>query len=84
MSSLPCCEYRELAGKTIRRICWSKDLDSHNLSIDFTDETQVSFRFSLTIDEYAELSDFEGGSLTNPRALTPAPVRAQVKPLEDE
>lgn len=58
MSSLRCCEYRELEGKTIRRVRWSNDLDWHDLSIDFTDETCISFRFSITIDEEAEVSDF--------------------------
>jgi len=84
MSSLRCCEYRELAGKTIRRIRWSSDLDSNKLSIDFTDETQVSFTFSLILVEEADLSDFKGGNLTNPRTLTPTPIRVQVKPLEDK
>ena len=84
MSSLRCCEYQELAGKTIRSIRWSSDLDSHNLSIDFTDETHVSFTFSLILVEQADLSDFKGGNPTNSRALTPTPVRLQVKPLESE
>jgi hypothetical protein len=82
MSNLRCCEYRELEGKTIRRIRWSNDLDLHDLSIDFTDETRVSFRFSLTIDEETELSDFKDGNLTNPRQLVPIPVRAKIEPLE--
>lgn len=82
MSSLRCCEYRELEGKTICRIRWSNDLDWHDLSIDFTDETRVSFRFRLIIREETELSDFKDGNLTSPRQLVPIPVRAKIEPLE--
>jgi hypothetical protein len=80
MSSLPCCEYRELEGKTILRVRWSNDLDWHDLSIDFTDQTHVSFR--LDLHEEGELSDFKRGNLTNSRHLVSIPVRADIKPLE--
>jgi hypothetical protein len=84
MSSLRCCEYRELEGKTIRRVRWSNDLDWPDLGIDFTDQTHVSFKFSLDLHEDGELLDFKGGNLTNPRTLVATPVRLQVKPLEDK
>jgi len=79
MSSLRCCEYRELEGKTIRRVRWSNDLDWHDLRIDFTDETHVSFKFSLDLHEEGELSDFKDGNLTNPCQLVPLSVRAQIE-----
>lgn len=85
MSKLRYCDYTgNLVGKTITRVRWSNDPDYHSLTIDFNDQTQVSFRFNLTIEEDVELSDFIDGNLSNERSLTPIPIRAQIKPLEGE
>jgi hypothetical protein len=84
MSSLRCCEYRELEGKTILRVRWSNELDWHDLSIEFTDQTHVSFKFSLNLHEENELIDFSGDNLTKSRPLIATPVRLPVKPLENK
>jgi hypothetical protein len=79
MSSPLCWEHREQAGKTIRRVRWSNGQNYDSLTIDFTDNTQVSFRLSLVIDEEAGLCDLNCGSL---RQLVPIPVRGKIEPLE--
>ena len=84
MSKLRYCDYTgNLVGKTITRVRWSNDPDYHSLTIDFNDDTQASFRFNLTIDEEAELSDFKDGNLSNERRLTPIPMRLPIKSLGD-
>lgn len=75
-----------LKGKTIVRVNWHNepDEDYRCLSIFFSDDTMVSFRFHTFVDEEAELADFVGGDLSNERTLTPIPIRPQMKPLEGE
>jgi hypothetical protein len=88
MSKLRHADYTQhLVGKTIKRVQWSnyRDENWYNLSIVFEDNTLASFRFNLTIDEEAELSDFVGGNLSNERKLVPVPlVRKPIEPLEGE
>jgi hypothetical protein len=82
MSKLRYADYTDhLAGKTVKRVRWSNEPDFHNLSIEFTDQTHVSFRFELTIDEGVELADFKDGNLSNERRLSAIPVRAKIPPL---
>jgi len=82
MSDLRRSEYPGLVGKTILRAQWSNDLDCCNLRIDFTDETHVSFSFSMTISKNAESSDVDGGDLNTHRRLVTLPARPKLKPLE--
>jgi hypothetical protein len=87
MSNLRHADYTQhLAGKVVRRVRWSNygDENWHALSIEFEDNTLVSFRFALTIDEQAELSDFIGGNLSHERKLTPLPVRSRSIKQEGE
>lgn len=82
MSSLRCCEYRELEGKTIRRVRWSNDLDCYDLSIVFSDGTHVSFKFSLTLREDSQLIEALGSTFTRCRSLIATPVRGHDTTLE--
>ena len=78
MSDLRHADYsRHLVGKTIKQVRWfnAPDEDFRNLSVWFTDDTQVSFRFKLSIEEEAELADFKHGDLSNERLLHPVPVK---------
>jgi hypothetical protein len=78
MSKLRWADYsRHLVGKTVKQVRWfnAQDENFRNLSITFSDDTQVSFRFTLSIDTEAELADFKGGNLSNERLLQPLPVR---------
>jgi hypothetical protein len=72
---------QHLAGKTVLRVTWHNepDEDYRCLSIFFTDETMVSFRFHTFVDEEAELADFIGGNLSNERLITPAPITRPTK-----
>jgi hypothetical protein len=83
MSRLRRADYSEhLAGKTIKRVHWSNDEKWRCLTLEFTDKTLCSFRFDLTVDEEAELSDFASGSPSERRKLIPLPlVRQPIKPL---
>jgi len=83
MSKLCRADYSErLAGKTIKRVHWRNDEQRKCLTLEFTDRTLCSFRFDLTVDEEAELSDFASGSRSERRKLIPLPlVRLPVKPL---
>jgi len=77
MSNLRHADYtQKLAGKIVRRVRWSNYVDEnwHALSIEFEDNTLVSFRFALRMDEDAELSDFIEGNLSNEKKLIPLPV----------
>ncbi len=82
MSDLCRSEYPGLLGKTIRRAQWSNDLDCCNLRIDFTDDTHVSFAFSMTISKNTESSDSKHDDLSSPRHLVILPARPKLKPLE--
>ena len=83
MSKLSRADYTDhLVGKTIKRVHWSNDEQRKCLTLEFTDKTLCSFRFDLTVDEEAELSDFASGSPSERRKLIPLPlVRLPVKPL---
>lgn len=77
MSKLRQADYTQhLKGKTISRCNWHNepDEDYRCLSIAFTDDTMVSFRFHTSVDEEAELADFAGGNLSNERLIVPAPM----------
>ncbi len=82
MSKLRRADYTQpLAGKTIKRVHWNNEEDWKSLTLEFTDQTLCSFRFELTVDEEAELSDFIGGNLSNERGLVPLPVGSRtIKP----
>jgi hypothetical protein len=87
MSNLRLADYTEpLKGKTIERCNWHNepDEDYRCLSIFFTDDTMVSFRFHTFVDEEVELADFAGGDLSNERTLTPMPLRPPTTSLEGE
>lgn len=75
MSSLRCCEYRELEGKTIRRVRWSNDLDWHDLSIDFTDENARVFQVQSGPSRGRRVVRLQKWQPKNPRTLVGTPVR---------
>jgi hypothetical protein len=87
MSKLRLGDYtKPLKGKTIVRCNWHNepDEDYRCLSIFFTDDTMVSFRFHTFVDEEVELADFVDGNLSNERTLNPIPLRPRISPLEGE
>jgi hypothetical protein len=82
VSNLRRADYTQhLAGKTVLRVTWhnESDEDYRCLSIFFTDETMVSFRFHTFVDEEAELADFIGGNLSGERLIRPAPITRPAK-----
>lgn len=82
MSNLRRADYTQrLAGKTVVRVTWHNEPDEEYrcLSIFFTDETMVSFRFHTFVDEEVELADFVGGNLSNEHLITPAPITRPTK-----
>ncbi|MGC2100551.1 MAG: hypothetical protein WA651_09145 [Candidatus Sulfotelmatobacter sp.] len=82
MSNLRRADYSQhLKGKTIARCNWHNepDEDYRCLSIFFTDDTMVSFRFHTFVDEEAELADFTGGNLSNEHVITAAPITRPTK-----
>jgi hypothetical protein len=84
MSNLRLADYTKLLkGKTIERCNWHNepDEDYRCLSIFFTDDTMVSFRFHTFVDEEVELADFVGGNLSNERTLTPIPLRSRISSM---
>lgn len=87
MSKLRLADYtKPLKGKTIERCNWHNepDEDYRCLSIFFTDDTMVSFRFHTFVDEEVELADFVGGNFSNERTLTPIPLRSRISSMEGE
>jgi hypothetical protein len=77
MSTLRRADYTQpLKGKTISRCNWHNepDEDYRCLSIFFTDDTMVSFRFHTYVDEEVEVADFVGGNLSNEKMITPTPI----------
>lgn len=84
MSKLRRADYSQhLKGKTVSRCNWHNepDEDYRCLSIFFTDDTMVSFRFHTFVDEEVELADFVGGNLSNERLIAPIPIN---KPKDGE
>lgn len=82
VSNLRRADYSQhLKGKTIARCNWHNepDEDYRCLSIFFTDDTMVSFRFHTFVDEEAELADFTGGNLSNEHVITAAPITRPTK-----
>jgi hypothetical protein len=82
MSNLRRADYTQrLAGKTVLRVAWHNepDEDYRCLSIFFTDDTMVSFRFHTFVDEEAELADFIDGNLSHERVIIPAPITRPTK-----
>jgi hypothetical protein len=87
MSKLRLADYTNpLKGKTIERCNWHNepDVDYRCLSIFFTDDTMVSFRFHTFVDEDVELADVVGGNLSNECTLTPIPLRSRISSMEGE
>lgn len=77
MSKLRRADYtHKLKGKTIARCNWHNEPDEDHrcLSILFTDDTMVSFRFHTLVDEEVELADFIDGSLSRECLLAPTPI----------
>jgi len=68
---------KQLAGKTIKTVRWFNDSTENfrNLTITFTDKTQVSFRFMLDLEEVVEMADVKEGNLSHERLLQPEPVK---------
>ena len=83
MSKLSRADYTDhLVGKTIKRVHWSNDEQRKCLTLEFADKTLCSFRFDLTVDEEAELSDFASGNPSKHRKLIPMTLgRLPIKPL---
>jgi hypothetical protein len=67
---------QHLTGKTIAGCNWHNESngDYRCLSIFFTDDTIVSFRFHTFVDEQVEPCDFVGGDLSNEKLITPKPI----------
>jgi hypothetical protein len=87
MSKLRVADYtKPLKGKTIERCNWHNEADEDYrcLSIYFTDDTMVSFRFHTFVDEEVELANFVEGDLSNERTLTPSPLPPRTSSLEGE
>jgi hypothetical protein len=82
MNELRRSEYPRLVGKTIRRARWSNDLDCCNLRIDFTDQTQVSFSFSMSMSKTTESCALKDNDLTSSRHLVILPARPKLKRLD--
>jgi len=77
VSNLRRADYTEhLKGKTISRCNWHNEADEDYrcLSIFFTDDTMVSFRFHTFVDEEVEIADLVDGNLSNERLITPLPI----------
>ena len=77
MSKLRRADYSQhLKGKTIARCNWHNepDEDYRCLSIFFTDDTMVSFRFHTFVDEEAGACRLRGRDLSNEQFITPAPI----------
>lgn len=77
VSNLRLVDYTQhLKGKTIARCNWQNepDEDYRCLSIFFTDDTMVSFRFHTFVDEEVELANFLNGNLSNETLISPSPI----------
>lgn len=79
VSNLRRADYTQhLKDKTISRCNWHNepDEDYRCLSIFFTDNTMVSFRFHTFVSEEVEIANFVVGNLSNERLITPVPMPA--------
>lgn len=69
-------EYPELIGRKIRRFLFSNNPEWKCITVEFTDETVLSFKMELKLDSEAELSIRHEGDLRDFRVLD----GVQVKP----
>jgi len=74
-------QFRELKGKVVREVRYANDKEFNGVTIEFEDNTQVSFRFKASIDlvVHPELATLKGGDLVNFRKLRASPVRRRVR-----
>lgn len=73
--------YPELKGKVVREVRYANDNEFNGVTIEFEDNTQVSFRFKASIDliVHPELATLKGGDLVNFRKLRASPVRRHIR-----
>jgi uncharacterized protein YkuJ len=74
-------QYPELKGKVVREVRYANDNEFNGVTIEFEDNTQVSFRFKASIDliVHPELATLKGGDLMNFRKLRTSPVRRRIR-----
>lgn len=65
----------------MREVRYANDNEFNGVTIEFEDNTQVSFRFKASIDliVHPELATLKGGDLVNFRRLRTSPVRRRVR-----
>ena len=69
-------EYPALSGKVIRQVRFVNDEDYTALTIEFDDDTLVSFPFKacISLSRDPELSSLKGGSIVSWKKLKTRPV----------
>ncbi len=67
-------EFKEVAGKSIKRFRFTNDEDFRAVSIDFTDGTVLNFQLELDLNARVELLTLKAGNITNVKRLRPAAV----------
>ena len=69
-------EYPALSGKVIRQLRFVNDEDYTALTLEFDDDTLVSFQFKATIalSRDPELSSLKGGNIVSWKKLKSRPV----------
>ena len=69
-------EYPALSGKVIRQVRFVNDEDYTALTIEFDDDTLVSFPFkaSISLSRHPELSSLKGGNIVSWKKLKTRPV----------
>ena len=77
----PGVEYPALGGKVIRQARFENDEDYTALSIEFVDDTLVSFRLkaSVAFSTAPELSTLKGGNIVSWKELRPRPVMKRMR-----
>jgi hypothetical protein len=67
-------EFKDVAGKSIRRFRFTNDDDFRAVSIEFTDATALNFQLELDLHAKVELLTLQDGNITDVKRLRPAPV----------
>lgn len=74
-------EYPALSGKVIRQVRFVNNEDYTALTLEFDDDTLVSFQFKATIalSRDPELSSLKGGNIVSWKKLKTRPVMRRVR-----
>lgn len=73
-------EFPELIGRRVKRCTFSNNLEWRCITVEFMDETVLSFKLELSLNAEVELCAKRDGDLTDFKVLQGVPVKPKLPP----